>query len=108
MDSTLEALEATVAERRIKAGEGSYTRYLFDSGLDKILKKVGEECTETVIAAKNGDREPLCGEIADLTYHLMVMMNECGVSVADVKAVLDERAKKSSNLKKMKKTDKNT
>ena len=59
----------------------SYTCYLFEKGIDKILKKVGEECAETIIAAKNGDKDELVGEINDVFYHMMVMMNECGVTM---------------------------
>ncbi len=67
-----------------KPQEGSYTCYLFEKGIDKILKKVGEECAETIIAAKNGDKAELVGEINDVFYHMMVMMNECGVTMEDV------------------------
>ena len=64
--------------------EGSYTTYLFEKGLDKILKKVGEECTEVVIAGKAEDRAETVYEIADLCYHVMVLMAEAGISVEDV------------------------
>jgi len=107
-DNVLKDLEAVIAGRREKPEEGSYTCYLFEKGLDKILKKVGEECAETIIAAKNGDTEELKNEISDLVYHLMVMMNERGLSLDEVLGELDARAKKIGNLKVMKKVDRNT
>ncbi len=107
-DNVLNDLYAVVADRKVNPEEGSYTCYLFEKGLDKILKKVGEECAETIIAAKNGDNEELKNEIADLIYHLMVMMNERGLSLDDVLAELDARSKKIGNLKKMKVVDRNT
>lgn len=66
--------------RKKEKPEGSYTTYLFEKGLDKILKKVGEECTEVIIAAKAEDRAETIYEIADLTYHVMVLMTEQGIS----------------------------
>ncbi len=107
-DNVLKDLEAVIEGRRENPEEGSYTRYLFEKGLDKILKKVGEECAETIIAAKNGDNEELKNEISDLIYHLMVMMNERGLSLDDVLSELDTRSKKIGNLKVMKKVDRNT
>ena len=71
--------------------EGSYTNYLFDKGIDKILKKCGEEATEMVIAAKNPDAEELKYEIADLLYHTMVLMVECGLDWNDVMKELVNR-----------------
>ena len=88
--------------------EGSYTCYLFEKGIDKILKKVGEECAETIIAAKNGDKAELVGEINDVFYHMMVMMNECGVTMEDVCKEMDIRAQKIGNLKKFHVSDHNT
>ena len=87
---------------------GSYTCYLFEKGIDKILKKVGEECAETIIAAKNGDKAELVGEINDVFYHMMVMMNECGVTMEDVCKEMDIRAQKIGNLKKFHVSDHNT
>ena len=106
MDSTLERLYAVVLERKANPQEGSYTCYLFDKGLDKILKKVGEECAETIIAAKNDVPADTVGEISDLIYHLMVMMAEKGIPLDDVLAELDRRARKIGNLKQMKQVDK--
>ena len=88
--------------------EGSYTCYLFEQGIDKILKKVGEESTEMVIAAKNNDKDELTGEICDLIYHTLVMMVDRGVTIEDVEAVLHKRAEKSGNLKEFHKVDKNS
>jgi len=70
--------------RKQEMPEGSYTSYLFEKGMDKILKKVGEECTEVIIAAKGNDKPETIYEIADLMYHVMVMMVEMGISVDDV------------------------
>lgn len=106
MDSTLERLYAVVRDRRANPQEGSYTCYLFDKGLDKILKKVGEECAETIIAAKNDDASDTVGEISDLIYHLMVMMAEKNIPLEDVLSELDRRAQKIGNLKQMKQVDK--
>ena len=97
-----------VVDRRANPQEGSYTCYLFDKGIDKILKKLGEECAETIIAAKNGGKEELTGEIGDLLYHLLVVMNECGVPLEEVEALLKQRAKKIGNLKQFHQSDHNT
>jgi len=104
----LVSLEEVIADRKVNPEEGSYTCYLFEKGLDKVLKKVGEESAETIIAAKNGDLTELNGEVNDLIYHLMVMMNICGLSLDDVLAELEKRSKKIGNLKKMKVVDRNT
>jgi phosphoribosyl-ATP pyrophosphohydrolase/phosphoribosyl-AMP cyclohydrolase len=89
----LTTLSRVVAERRDNPKEGSYTNYLLDKGLDKILKKVGEESAETIIAAKNGSKEELLNETADLLYHLTVMLNAAGVEWAEVYGVLTARRK---------------
>lgn len=86
-----EELYDIVAERRDMPEEGSYTAYLFKEGLDKILKKVGEESAEVIIAAKNNTRQPLLEETADLLYHLTVLMAEQGVTPRQVFRVLHER-----------------
>ena len=88
-----------IEDRKMNPQEGSYTNYLFDKGLDKILKKVGEEATETIIAAKNQEKEEIVYEIADLIYHLTVLMVEKGISMEDVNAELKRRAQKTHNLK---------
>ncbi|MDE7311586.1 MAG: bifunctional phosphoribosyl-AMP cyclohydrolase/phosphoribosyl-ATP diphosphatase HisIE [Eubacterium sp.] len=82
---------AVIKERKIHPKEGSYTNYLFDKGLDKILKKVGEEATEIVIAAKNPDAEEIKYEAADLLYHLMVLMVEKGLTWEDITSELSQR-----------------
>ncbi len=87
VDGLMEMLEG----RKKEKPEGSYTTYLFEKGLDKILKKVGEECTEVIIAAKAEDRAETIYEIADLTYHVMVLMAEQGISLADIRKELAKR-----------------
>ena len=79
-----EGLYEMLKGRKTQPKEGSYTTYLFEKGLDKILKKVGEECTEVIIAAAKKDKEETVYEIADLCYHVMVLMAEAGISVEDV------------------------
>ena len=106
--NSFEQMEQVIAQRRAEPMEGSYTCYLFEKGLDKILKKVGEECAETIIAAKNGDRQNLIGEINDVFYHMMVMMNVCGVTMEEVCCEMDQRAEKIGNLKTFHVSDHNT
>lgn len=106
MDSTLKALYQVILDRKANPQEGSYTCYLFDKGLDKILKKVGEECAETIIAAKNDVPAETVGEASDLIYHLLVLLAEKGIPLDDVLDELDRRAKKIGNLKQMKQVDK--
>lgn len=108
MNDTLEALYNVILDRKNRSQEGSYTAYLFNEGIDKILKKVGEECAETIIAAKNGVKSDLVGEISDLIYHLLVMMVNENVPLQDVMAELDNRSNKTGNLKQFHVTDKNT
>lgn len=107
-DGVLQSLYEVVLNRKANPQEGSYTCYLFDKGLDKILKKVGEECAETIIAAKNDVPSNTVGEISDLMYHLMVMMVELGIPLDDVLSELNRRAQKIGNLKVMKTVDKET
>ena len=80
-----------ILDRKIHPREGSYTNYLFEKGIDKILKKVGEECTEIVIAAKNPDKEELKYEISDFLYHVMVLMAEKGVTWDEITRELARR-----------------
>ena len=89
----LQSLYALVESRKRERPEGSYTSYLFDQGLDKILKKVGEESAETIIAAKNDDRTALGKEGADLLYHLVVLLVDRGVSLEEVGEELISRRK---------------
>ena len=88
---SFEGLYELIAERKANKKDGSYTNYLFDKGLDKILKKVGEEATEVVIAAKDRDFKELRYEIADLAYHLLVLMVEQDMKIADIKEELAGR-----------------
>ena len=85
---------------RGEAPEKSYTCYLFEKGVDKICKKVGEEAAETIIAAKNGDNDELMNEINDLIYHIMVLAVDRGLEWTDVEKVLDERNEKTRKTKK--------
>ncbi|MBQ8605345.1 MAG: bifunctional phosphoribosyl-AMP cyclohydrolase/phosphoribosyl-ATP diphosphatase HisIE [Clostridia bacterium] len=86
-----EGLMELIEGRKINRQEGSYTTYLFDKGIDKILKKVGEECTEVIIAAKAEDKRETVYEIADLAYHTMVLMIEAGISLEDIHRELASR-----------------
>lgn len=95
----LGALYETVTNRHENPEEGSYTCYLFNKGEEKILKKLGEECTEVIIASLSQTKEELIGEMGDLLYHLAVLMVEKGVSLEEVEAELDKRAGKTHNLK---------
>ena len=87
MDGLMELLKG----RKEEMPEGSYTSYLFEKGIDKILKKVGEESTEVIVAAKGNDKRETVYEIADLAYHVMVLMTEMGISVDDVRKELASR-----------------
>ena len=106
--NSFEQMESVIAQRRAEPQEGSYTCYLFDKGLDKILKKVGEECAETIIAAKNGRQEVTVGEISDLIYHLTVMMAQQNIPLEAVLEELDRRSHKIGNLKQFHVADHNT
>jgi len=86
-DSLMELIEGRKAEKK----EGSYTTYLFEKGLDKILKKIGEESTEVIIAAKAEDKTETIYEIADLAYHVMVLMVETGITLEDIRRELASR-----------------
>ncbi len=88
---SLDGLYDLLAQRRAQRPEGSYTSYLFDKGVDKILKKVGEESTEVIIAGKAGDRPETVYEIADLVYHVLVLMVELGIPLDDVRRELASR-----------------
>lgn len=86
-----ESLMELIRGRKVNKQEGSYTTYLFEKGLDKILKKVGEECTEVIIGAKSDDKKETIYEIADLAYHVMVLMIEMGISLEDIHKELASR-----------------
>ena len=105
---SLYVLRDVIRERRKSPQEGSYTCYLFDQGLDKILKKCGEENAEMIIAAKNNSKEELAGEISDLFYHILVMMEEKEIPLEMVMDILEERSQKIGNLKTFHKVDRNS
>ena len=88
---SLGALMKVIEGRKIEKKEGSYTTYLFEKGIDKILKKVGEECTEVIIAGKANDKAETIYEISDLVYHVMVLMIEMGISLEDIHKELASR-----------------
>lgn len=90
-DFTLDALMELIRGRKTNPQEGSYTTYLFQKGLDKILKKIGEESTEVIIAAKDNDQKETIYEISDLVYHVMVMMIQQGISLEDIRRELASR-----------------
>jgi len=108
MDDVLAALYQTILSRKEAPVEGSYTSYLFGKGVDKILKKIGEECSETIIAAKNGVENDVVCEISDLTYHVLVLMAEMGIPLEAVREELARRAEKQGNLKEQKQVDRNS
>jgi phosphoribosyl-ATP pyrophosphohydrolase/phosphoribosyl-AMP cyclohydrolase len=91
VEGILSELHSLIEQRKEQRPEGSYTTYLFNSGLDKILKKVGEEATETIVAAKNDDSKRLVSETADLIYHLLVLLVERGITLDEVSRELKER-----------------
>ena len=90
-DFTMDGLMELLEGRKREKPEGSYTTYLFEKGLDKILKKVGEECTEVIIAGKGEDRKETVYEIADLAYHVLVLMTQMGIPLEEVRAELASR-----------------
>jgi len=102
---SLEALMELLKGRKIEKKEGSYTTYLFEKGIDKILKKIGEESTEVIIAGKADDKKETIYEIADLAYHVMVLMVEVGISVNDIhnelasRHVIDHKVKQEKMTK---------
>ncbi len=101
---SLESLMKLLEGRKIEKKEGSYTTYLFEKGIDKILKKVGEECTEVIIAAKADDKKETVYEIADLAYHVMVLMLQMGISLEDVHRELASRHVIDKKIKQEKMT----
>ncbi|MCL1828117.1 MAG: bifunctional phosphoribosyl-AMP cyclohydrolase/phosphoribosyl-ATP diphosphatase HisIE [Oscillospiraceae bacterium] len=88
---SLDALYELILERKEKKPEGSYTAYLFNKGIEKILKKTGEECSEVIIAAMKGNKDEIVYETADLCYHVLVMMAQSGITVGDIKKELSSR-----------------
>ena len=108
MMDVVKGLYEVAKQRKETKQEGSDSCYLFEQGLDKILKKCGEECSEVIIAAKNGNNEDTANEICDLLYHLIVMMVQAGISVEEVEGILEERRQKIGNLKTFHVSDHNT
>lgn len=108
MNDTLNGLYEVILNRRDNPQEGSYTCYLFEKGLDKILKKVGEESAEVIIAAKGDNDNDTANEICDLIYHLLVMMAEKNIPLEDVTNILEERRQKIGNLKQFHVVDHNS
>ncbi len=104
---SMDSLYALLEGRKKDLPEGSYTTYLFQKGIDKILKKIGEECTEVIIASKDNDKKETIYEIADLAYHVMVMMVEMGISVDDVRKELASRHVIDHKVKQEKMTGNN-
>ena len=88
---TLNELYSVILDRKTNPVEGSYTNYLLEKGTEKIAKKVGEEAVETAIAAAKEDRQEIIGEIADVIYHILVLMADQDISIADVEAELKSR-----------------
>ena len=107
-DKVLKGLYQVILDRRANPQEGSYTCYLFEKGLDKILKKCGEEASEVIIAAKNGVKSDTIGELSDLLYHLTVLMVEQGITLDDVNDELERRSQKIGNLKTFHQVDKDS
>lgn len=101
-DFSIDKLYELIRGRKINQTEGSYTTYLFNSGIDKILKKVGEECTEVIIGAKNDSNKETIYELSDLLYHSLVLMVEKGISINDIKnelagrSIIDKKVKQQS------------
>ncbi|HPB16312.1 MAG: phosphoribosyl-ATP diphosphatase [Clostridia bacterium] len=91
MNEILNELYQVITDRKKNPKEGSYTCYLFDKGLDKILKKVGEEASETIIAAKNDSKEEIVYEVSDLLYHLMVLLVEKDITLEQIAEELKNR-----------------
>lgn len=100
----IEALYEEIQARKKQPKEGSYTNYLFSQGLDKILKKVGEEATEVIIAAKNDPAELVC-ETSDLIYHMLVLLVEQGISLDEIRVELNKREGRLSKTEERKPID---
>lgn len=99
LDKEISLLFGIIEDRRKNPIENSYTSYLFDKGLDKILKKVGEESSEVIIASKNENSKEVVNETCDLLYHLVVLLVEKGISIEDINEEMEKRRLKICNLK---------
>lgn len=97
--NVIKELYKVIKDRKNNEVSGSYTNYLFKEGLDKILKKLGEENTEVIIAGKNDDSVQIINEVCDYIYHMLVFLAEKDISIEDIEDVLKERRKKISNKK---------
>ncbi|MDR2647271.1 MAG: phosphoribosyl-ATP diphosphatase [Oscillospiraceae bacterium] len=106
--TAFEQLYQVILQRRHNPQDGSYTCYLFEKGRDKILKKCGEECAETIIAAKNDDKAEVILELSDLAFHAAVLMADMGITPDEIAAELSRRAAKTGNLKQFHQVDKNS
>ena len=95
----LEDLYEIIKNRKNTGEEGSYTKYLFEKGTDKILKKVGEECTEVIIASKGNDKQEIVNEICDLAYHILVLMADQNIDIKEIENELIKRRNKINNFK---------
>ena len=95
----LEELYEIITDRKLSDNNGSYTKYLLDEGEDKILKKVGEECTEVIIASKSDNKSEIVNEISDLVYHLLVLMVNKNIDIKEIKDELNNRKNKINNYK---------
>lgn len=99
MEDTLKVLYKRIIDRKENNEEGSYTSYLFSKGKEKILKKIGEECTEVVISSLNDDKEQQVNEVCDLTYHLLVLLAELNIPLESIDRELNKRSNKLNNFK---------
>ena len=95
----LEELYEIIKSRKNTGQDGSYTKYLFEKGTDKILKKVGEECTEVIIASKGNDKQEIVNEICDLAYHILVLMADQNIDIKEIENELIKRRNKINNFK---------
>ncbi|NLG52504.1 MAG: phosphoribosyl-ATP diphosphatase [Clostridiales bacterium] len=108
MADIIKSLYKVIEDRKKNPFEESYTCYLFGKGTDKILKKIGEECAEVIIAAKNRDNTETVNEICDLIYHVLVLTVNANIPLENVFDELEKRSRKIGNLKQQKDTDKLT
>lgn len=99
MEKIIKELYETIINRKEAGNDGSYTKYLLDKGTNKILKKVGEECTEVIISCKEDNKEEQINEFADLIYHLLVLMVDRNISIKEIEEELIKRSKKINNFK---------
>lgn len=99
MENIMNELYKIIDERKKYPIENSYTKYLFDKGIDKILKKVGEETTELIIASKNENKNDVVEEFSDLMYHLLVLLSNLDIDIIEIEKCLEGRMKKMGNLK---------